>query len=154
MEEFAFLSAHQLFSPTTGHDTHSILWRTTHRELKHYTPPRQLLVHLPIRIQSVINTTPLLLIQYNLQQFTPVLLCPNSLPYNLNRVHHIRQDRVMNSSKGSGARTFLGLVRTAAVGTLGPWENAAGREDEHMAVGELLFELTGEALLDFVEAGE
>ena len=30
----------------------------------------------------------------------------------------------------------------------------AGREDEHMAVGELLFELAGEALLDFVEAGE
>ena len=46
------------------------------------------------------------------------------------------------------------MVRTAAVGTLGPWENAAGREDEYVAVGELLFELAGEALLDFVEAGE
>jgi hypothetical protein len=116
------------------HDIHSILWRTTHREFKHHTPPRQLLIHLPIRIQSVINTTSLLLIQYNLQQFTPVLLCPNSLSHNLNRVHHIRQDRIVNSSKGSGARTFLGLVRTAAVGTLGPRENTAGREDEHMAI--------------------
>lgn len=60
----------------------------------------------------------------------------------------------MYSSKGSGARTFLGLVRTAAVGALRPWENAAGREDEYVAVGKLLFELAGEALLDFVEAGE
>ena len=48
----------------------------------------------------------------------------------------------------------MGLVRTAAVGTLGPRENTAGREDEYMAVGELLFELAGKALLDFVEAGE
>lgn len=48
----------------------------------------------------------------------------------------------------------MGLVRTAAVGALGSRENAAGREDEHVAVGELLFELAGEALLDFVEAGE
>ena len=48
----------------------------------------------------------------------------------------------------------MGLVRTAAVGALGPRENAAGREDEYVAVGELLFELAGEALLDFVEAGE
>ena len=48
----------------------------------------------------------------------------------------------------------MGLVRTAAVGTLGSRENTAGREDEYMTVGELLFELAGEALLDFVEAGE
>jgi hypothetical protein len=48
----------------------------------------------------------------------------------------------------------LGLVRTAAVGALGPRQNAAGCEDEYVAVGELLFELACEALLDFVEAGE
>ncbi len=48
----------------------------------------------------------------------------------------------------------MGLVRTAAVGALGPWENAAGREDEYVAVREFLFELAGEALLDLVEAGE
>ena len=48
----------------------------------------------------------------------------------------------------------MGLIRTAAVGTLGSRENTAGREDEYMAVRELLFELAGEALLDFMEAGE
>jgi hypothetical protein len=60
----------------------------------------------------------------------------------------------VNSREGSGTRTFLGLVRTAAVRALGPRENAARRENEHVAVGELLFELAGEALLDFVEAGK
>ena len=48
----------------------------------------------------------------------------------------------------------MGLVRTTTVGALGPWENAAGREDEYVTVRELLFELASEALLDFVEAGE
>ena len=48
----------------------------------------------------------------------------------------------------------MSLVRTAAIGALGPRQNATGCEDEYVAVGELLFELAGEALLDFVEAGE
>jgi len=52
------------------------------------------------------------------------------------------------------ARAFLGLVRAAAVGALGAWEDAARGEDQDVAVRELLLELAGQALLDFVEAGE
>ena len=60
----------------------------------------------------------------------------------------------MHRRQGSRAWAFLGLVRAAAVGALGPREDAAGREDEDVAVGELLFELARQALLHLVEAGE
>jgi hypothetical protein len=60
----------------------------------------------------------------------------------------------MDGRECSRARTLLGLVRAAAVGAFGAREDAAGCEDEDMAVRELLFELAGQALLHFVEAGE
>ena len=132
----------------------SILWRATHRELKPYTPPCQLLVHLPVRIEPIIHPAPLLLIQHDLQHLTPVLLRPDTLPYDLNRVHDISQDGVVDSSQGSGTGPLLGLVAAAAVGAFWAWQDAAGREDEDVAVGELLFELARQALLDFVEAWE
>jgi hypothetical protein len=151
----ALFSIHSTISPTNvPPPRYSILRRTAHWELKPYTPPRQLLVHLPIRIESVIHTAPLLLIQHDLQHLAPVLLRPDPLPHNLDWVHHIRQNRLMDGRECSRARTLLGLVRAAAVGAFGAREDAAGCEDEDMAVRELLFELAGQALLHFVEAGE
>jgi hypothetical protein len=60
----------------------------------------------------------------------------------------------VHGSKGAAARALLCLRRAAAVRSLGARENAAGGEDEDVAVGELLFQFAGQALLDFVEAGE
>lgn len=53
----------------------------------------------------------------------------------------------MDSSKSPGAGTLLGLVGARAVGALGAGENAAGSDQEHVAVRELLLELTGEAVV-------
>lgn len=60
----------------------------------------------------------------------------------------------MHGGQGAGTGSFLGLRSTAAVGSLGTGEDAARGKDEHVAVGEFLFQLAGETLLDFVEARE
>ena len=60
----------------------------------------------------------------------------------------------MHRCQGTAAGPLLRLFRAAAVGPLGARENAAERKDEDVAVGELLFELAGQALLDSVKAGE
>lgn len=51
----------------------------------------------------------------------------------------------MDGSESPRAGTLLGLVGARAVGALGAGENAAGSDQEDVAVGELLLELTGEA---------
>ena len=59
----------------------------------------------------------------------------------------------MNSGEGSGTGSLLGLRGSGAVGSLGAGEDAAGGEDEDVAVGELLLELTGETgifMLDII----
>ena len=60
----------------------------------------------------------------------------------------------MYGGQSAAAGTLLFLRGTAAVGALGAGENAAGGEDQDVAVGELLLEFAGEALLDLVEAWE
>jgi hypothetical protein len=60
----------------------------------------------------------------------------------------------MNGGQSTRAWSFLGLRGAAAVRAFGPGKDTAGSEDENVAVGEFLFELAGEALLDFVEAGK
>jgi hypothetical protein len=60
----------------------------------------------------------------------------------------------VDSSESPGLRTLLGLVGARAVGALGAGENAAGSNDQDVAVGELLLELTGETLLGLVPSGQ
>lgn len=50
----------------------------------------------------------------------------------------------MDSGESSRLRTLLGLVGARAVGALGAGKNAAGSNDQDVAVGELLLELTSE----------
>jgi hypothetical protein len=57
-----------------------------------------------------------------------------------------------SESAGTGALLLLGVA--AAGRTLGAGQDAARGEDQDMAVGELLLELTGEALLHTVETGQ
>jgi hypothetical protein len=57
----------------------------------------------------------------------------------------------VNSSESARTGTLLLLGVARAGGALGAGENAARGKDENVAVGELLLELTGEALLDTVE---
>jgi hypothetical protein len=55
-----------------------------------------------------------------------------------------------SQSARTGALLLLGVARAGAA--LGAGQDAARGEDQDMAVGELLLELTGEALLNPVEA--
>jgi len=60
----------------------------------------------------------------------------------------------VNSGQGSAARALLSLRGAGSVGALGARQDAARCEDQNVAVGELLLELAGQALLDLVETGE
>lgn len=51
----------------------------------------------------------------------------------------------MDGSECARTRTLLGLRGAAAVGALRAGEDAAGGDEEDVAVGEFLFELAGEA---------
>ena len=58
----------------------------------------------------------------------------------------------MDSGQCSGTGSLLSLRGSGTVATLGAGQNSAGGEDENVAVGELLLELTGETawILDMV----
>jgi hypothetical protein len=60
----------------------------------------------------------------------------------------------VDSGESPGLGTLLGLVGARAVGALGAGENAAGSNDQDVAVRELLLELTGETLLGLVPSGQ
>jgi len=121
------------------------------RELKAYTSSSQLLVDLRVSIESVINTSLLLLIENNLQDLAAVLLGSETLADNLNGVNEIGEDGVVYSGECSRTRTLLSERSAGTVASLGAGENTARGEDQDVAVGELLLELTGETLLHTVE---
>jgi hypothetical protein len=117
------------------------------RKLEVNTATSQLLVHLRVSIESVIHTTLLLLIEHHLQDLASILLGPQSLADDLNGEDEVGEDRVVDSGQCSGTGTLLGERGARAVGALGAGEDAARGEDQDVAVGELLFELTGESAL-------
>jgi len=130
--------------------TYLSLLSTALRELKVDTLARQPLVDLRVGIESVINTTPLLLVQHDLENLGAIFLRSDALADNLNWVDEIVQDAVVNGGECAGSWTLLLLRCAAAVGALWARENATGSNDEDVAVGELLLKLAGEALLRLV----
>lgn len=122
-----------------------ILRRPTLRELEPNTSPRQLPINLGISIQPIIDSTPLLLIQHDLQHLRPILASPSPLAHNLDGINQIGQDGVMHCRQGAGAGTFLRLRGARPVRAFGAGKNTARGEDQDVAVGEFLFELAGEA---------
>ena len=117
------------------------------RELKIDPLARQALVHLRVSIKPIIHTTSLLLIQHNLEDLAPVLARAGALTDDLDRVDQIAEYGVVDGRQRAGARTLLRLRGAAAVAALGAGQDAAGGDDEDVAVGELLFEFTGEAVV-------
>jgi hypothetical protein len=120
------------------------------RELKVNTTTRQLLVHLRVSIESVIHTTLLLLIEHNLQDLASILLGAQPLADDLDGVDEVGEDGVVDGSECARAWALLLLRCAAAVGALGTGEDAAGGDDEDVAVRELLLELTGETVIALV----
>lgn len=84
-----------------------ILRRSTHGELEVDDPSGQPLVHLLVRVESVIHATPLLLVQHDLQVLATILRRPRALSHNLDRVHEVAQDGVVHGRQGAGAGTLL-----------------------------------------------
>jgi hypothetical protein len=123
-----------------------VLSSTTLGELKANNTTSQLAVDLRVGVESVVNTATLLLVQDDLHDLAAVLLGAETLANNLDGEDQVGEDGVVNRGEGSAAGTLLGLGCAGAVGALGAGEDAAGGEDQDMAVRELLLELTGETV--------
>jgi len=131
---------------------HLVLSSSNVRELEDNTTSSQTSVDLRVSVESVVNTTSLFLVQNNLQSLASVFLGTNTLADNLNWVDEVTEDGIVDSSESSGTRTLLSLGGTGSVAALWSGKNAASSEDYDVTVRELLFELTGETLLNSVEA--
>lgn len=94
----------------------------------------------------MVNTTALLLIENNLEGLAAVLLGAETLSDNLNGVDNVGEDGIVNSSQSAGTRTLLGKGVARADGALGAGEDTARGNDDNVAVGEFLLELTGQSV--------
>lgn len=115
------------------------------RELEVDALAGEALVDLAVGVEPVVDAATLLLIENDLEDLAAVLAGTETLANNLDGEDEVGQDGVVDSSESPGLGTLLGLRSAGAVGTLGAGENAAGSNDQDVAVGELLLELTGEA---------
>ena len=93
----------------------------------------------------MVNTTTLLLVQDNLQGLAAILLGTDALADDLDGVDQVAEDGVVHGSESAGTGTLLLLVGARVGGALGTGQDAALSDEEDVAVGELLLELTGQA---------
>ena len=103
-------------------------------ELKGHTATSQSPVDLGVGIQSVVDATTLLLVQNNLQCLAAVLLGAKSLANNLNRVHEIGEDSIVDGGECSGAGSLLLLRVARSSRPLGAGENSSRGKDQDMSV--------------------
>lgn len=115
-------------------------------ELEDNSTAGQSAVDLAVGIESVVNTTALLLVENNLDGLAAVLLGADTLANDLDGVDEVGEDGVVDSSQSAGTGTLLGLVGARVDGALGAGEDTALSDEEDVAVGELLLELTGQAV--------
>lgn len=113
-------------------------------ELEVDTLASESLVNLGVGVESVVNTTTLLLVEDDLEDLGTILLGAHALTDNLDGEDEVSKDGVVDGSKSPGTRTLLGLGGAGAVGTLGAGQDAARSDDEDVTVRELLLELTGQ----------
>jgi hypothetical protein len=116
------------------------------RELEDHIAARQPAVDLAIGIQTVVDTATLLLVQDDLEGLGAVLLGADTLADDLDRVDDVGQDGVVDGRQSAGTRALLGQLGAGTRRALRTGQDAAGSNDDDMAVGELLLELTGEAV--------
>jgi len=133
---------------------HLVIRSSAHWELEATNTAGQFSVHLRVSVESVVHTTALLLVENDLQDLASVLLGSESLSNNLDWVNDVGEDGFVDRGQSSAARTLLSLRGAGSVGSLWAGEDATGSDEQNVAVGELLLELTGQTLLNLVEAGE
>jgi hypothetical protein len=113
-------------------------------ELEVDTTAGEAAIDLRVGIEAVVDTTTLLLVEDDLQDLGAVLLGAETLANDLDWEDEVGEDGIVDSSQSAGTWALLGLAGAGAVGALWAWQDAAGSEDQDVAVGELLLELTGE----------
>jgi hypothetical protein len=129
-------------------DPNLILGTTALREFKVHSLACQSLVYLGVCVESVIDTAPFLLVKYDFEDLGAVFLCADALANNLDWEDKIGEDGVVDGGECTRAWALLLLRRAATVGALGTRENAAGSDNEDVAVRELLLKFAGEAGVD------
>jgi hypothetical protein len=123
-------------------------------ELKGDVAAGKTAVDLSIGVDTVVDASTLLLVKDNLEDLAAVLLGADALADNLNGVAEIGEDGIVDSSQSAGAGTLLLLGVARAGRALGAGQDAARGEDQDMAVGELLLELTGQATMKELVFGQ
>lgn len=103
-------------------------------------------VDLRVGVESVVNATALLLVEDDLEELAAVLLGADALADDLDGVGEIGQDGVVDGGQGAGTGALLLLGVAGAGRALGAGEDAARGQDQDVAVGELLLQLTGQAV--------
>ena len=128
-----------------------VVTKTALGELEHNRPASQSAVDLTVGVQTVVDTTTLLLIEDDLGGLATVLLGADALADDLNGVDQVVEDGVVDSGQSTRARALLVLVGARVDGALGAGENPALSDEEDVAVRELLLELTGQAMVLLVQ---
>jgi hypothetical protein len=126
---------------------HLVLSGTGLWELEDNTTAGESSVDLGVGVESVVNTSTLLLVKNDLEDLGGVLLGADALADDLDWEDEVGEDGVVDGGESSGAWALLGEGGSRAVRALWSWENTAGSEDQDVAVGELLLELTGETII-------
>ena len=114
-------------------------------ELKDDVAASESPVNLGVAVQAVVNTTALLLVEDDLEGLGAVLLGAETLADDLDGEDEVGQDGVVDSGQSARTGALLGLGVAGAAGALGAGEDAARGQDQDVAVGELLLQLTGQA---------
>lgn len=125
---------------------HLVLSGTSLGELEGNTTASKLAVDLRVGVEAVVNTTTLLLVEDDLEGLGAVLLGAETLADNLDGEDEVGQDGVVDGGQSTGTGALLGSGVARASGALGAGQDTARGEDQDVAVGELLLELTGEAV--------
>ena len=126
-------------------DSTALVIRSTLWELKVHTLPSQPPIHLGVGIKTVVHTTALLLVEHDLEDLAAIFTGTDALADNLDRVDEVGEDGVVDGSERAGAGALLRLRRAAPVAAFWAWQDAAGGDDQDVAVGEFLLEFAGEA---------
>lgn len=123
---------------------HLVLSSSTLWELEVDTTAGKAAVDLGVGVESVVDTSLLLLVKDDLEDLGAVLLGAETLANDLDWEDEVGEDGVVHSGQCAGTWALLGERSAGAGGALWAWQNAAGSEDDDVAVGELLLELTGQ----------
>lgn len=123
-----------------------VLGSTSLGELEGNATAGQLAVDLGVGVEAVVDATALLLVEDDLEGLGAVLLGAETLADDLDGEDEVGKDGVVDGGQGAAAGALLLLGVARAGGALGAGQDAARGEDQDVAVGELLLELTGEAV--------